>query len=85
MEKSKDYYKKYGPIFKIRIGPVYPTIMVCDSKFIGMILSSPKMTKKGIDYVLLKDWLGDGLLTSDRMYLCNSIFNISYMPETLNN
>lgn len=77
MEKSKDYYKKYGTVFKIRIGPVYPTIMVCDSKFIGMILSSPKMTKKGLDYALLKDWLGDGLLTSDRMYFPMQLIKIN--------
>lgn len=56
---------KFGPIYQMTYHPFDDgTIVLCDSKLAEGILSSQKILDKGIDYDLMKPWLGTGLLIS---------------------
>lgn len=64
MPKLLKYYKKYGSIFKFRIGPIKHYVALADAKSVERLLSSPKYIDKSDDYELFHPWLSTGLLTS---------------------
>ncbi|XP_027231572.2 cytochrome P450 4C1 [Penaeus vannamei] len=52
-----------GEVVKFWIG-FLPTCMICSARGAEVILTSQKHINKGNNYNFLKDWLGDGLLTT---------------------
>lgn len=64
LPKFFEYYKKYGSVFKFRIGPIKHFVTFADAKSAERILSSPKYIDKSDDYKLFYPWLSTGLLTS---------------------
>ncbi|XP_018319744.1 cytochrome P450 4d2-like [Agrilus planipennis] len=58
------FKKKYGSPFKLSFGFQYPRVIICDPKFMTFFLSSTKYITKSEDYKFLRNWLGNGLLTS---------------------
>lgn len=56
--------KTYGPITRIWIGSNKIYILVSDPALAEHLLSSPKYIHKSVDYKLLTNWLGNGLLIS---------------------
>lgn len=64
LPKILDFYHKYGGLFKLRLGPIYYSVVLCEPKSVGFILSSTKYVEKSDDYDFIAAWLGSGLLTS---------------------
>ena len=57
------YPTKYGEIYRVFIGSkVY--VVVSAPELIEPVANSSKHIDKGIDYSLMQQWLGDGLLIS---------------------
>lgn len=73
-----NFYYKYGGVFKLRVGPIRYTVILCEPKSIGFILGSPKYVEKSNDYEFIKAWLGAGLLTSPSNVF-NKVMNHSYI------
>lgn len=64
LPKFYEYYKKYGSVFKVRIGPIKHYVVFADAKSAECILNSSKYIDKSDDYELFHPWLSTGLLTS---------------------
>lgn len=56
--------QQYKGDFKIRVGPIFPILVICDIKGAEFFLSSTKHITKSLQYTFFKRWLKNGLLLS---------------------
>nr|QZM07462.1 cytochrome P450 monooxygenase CYP4BN52 [Lasioderma serricorne] len=68
LKRLMEYKQKYGKVYKVRIGPFIPQIVISDVKQLEVLLSSTNHISKSINYKFLDKWLGTGLLTSDELW-----------------
>lgn len=64
--------EKYGPVFKVWVGPNKVLVFISDSEWTEFFLSVPKYINKNYPYDLIYPWLGQGLLTSNGKLFCYS-------------
>ncbi|XP_049766002.1 cytochrome P450 4C1-like isoform X4 [Schistocerca cancellata] len=64
--------KKFGPIFRIWLGP-YPVVQISKPEYMEKVLSSSEIIDKSHFYAFLYPWLGQGLLTSTETAMGTSV------------
>lgn len=64
LSNLQKYQKIYGDVYKLWVGPLFPTLVICDARNLETILSSTIHIKKSTSYLIFNSFLGDGLITN---------------------